>query len=80
MTVVLGRHNLQSKRERSSVHRNVSEIHVHPAWDPTSVKWDADLAILLLDEPVSFERFVQPACVPNKLSIEDYIEGTVVKI
>lgn len=58
--------------------RDVKSIHVHPEWKVDAEKWDADLAILVLDEAVLFTRFIQPVCLPANLAIEKYDDGTVV--
>lgn len=49
----------------------VSNIHMHPDWNPEAneiKKYDADIAVLILDNPVFYTPFVQPIClVPREL-------------
>lgn len=74
----LGRYNLDAQAERGAVARDVKSIHVHPEWKVNSEKWDADLAVLVLTEAVSFTQYIQPVCVPASAAIDHYDEGTVV--
>lgn len=79
----LGRHNLTSTREPNAVVRKVQAIHVHPDWTTNIYgdKWDADLAILLLDNPVEFSNVIQPVCLPqNWDKFKTIEEGTLVII
>lgn len=79
--MLLGKYDLKSELERGSVQRNVSEIILHPNWRYASEKWDADLAMLVLESPVSFSTFIQPVCLPKEIDNienEQYKSGTVV--
>lgn len=78
IVVFLGRYDLESKAEKGSTTREVSSIHVHPEWKIKSDKWDADLALLVLNEIVTFTNFIQPVCVPANKTVEKYDDGTVV--
>lgn len=44
--------------------RTPQEIHVHDDYDP--VKYDADIAMVLLDRPVELTSRVQPICLPSE--------------
>ncbi|XP_077509024.1 limulus clotting factor C-like [Amblyomma americanum] len=44
--------------------RMPQEIHVHDDYDP--VKYDADIAMVLLDRPVELTSRVQPICLPSE--------------
>ena len=45
----------------------ISEIIVHPRWlDPINHYYTyADIAIVKIDEPLTFDADVQPACLPS---------------
>ena len=43
--------------------RTVKEIHVHPQYN--SVTFRNDIAILRVDRPFIFNKYVQPACLPG---------------
>lgn len=51
--------------------RRAKEIHVHPFYDP--VVYDADIALVLLDEPVELTTRVQPVCLPTERSTRQNI-------
>lgn len=73
----LGAYNLTDKNERGVIERNVAEIFIHPDWDVYDNKFDADIAILLLSENITFTYDIQPVCIPGDGVIENII-GTVV--
>lgn len=79
LSVLLGRHDLTEEFEDGSVYRTVKDMWIHPEWRILSDKYDADLAVLVLSEPVEFSQYVQPVCLPQDLSVNSKIEGTVVR-
>lgn len=76
--VLVGAYDLTSKNERGVLQRNVSEIYVHPEWNSQSENYDADLAVLLLSESVTFSDYIQPVCVPSDDTVIDGASGSVV--
>ncbi|XP_037040377.1 protein artichoke-like [Bradysia coprophila] len=72
LTVRLGAYNLTATNESGVVNRNVTQIHVHPDWNVLEEKYDADIAILVLNENVTFSSQIRPVCVPMD---DDTIEG-----
>lgn len=77
-TVVLGRHDLSSSALGAQT-RTIDQVIVHPLWKTNETKYNADLALLVLDEDVDFTEFVQPVCLtsaPEIMSSEDgYVVG-----
>ncbi|XP_049271208.1 clotting factor C-like [Rhipicephalus sanguineus] len=51
--------------------RTLSEIHVHDDFDPA--KYDADIAMVLLDRPVELSSRVQPICLPSERTSQSNI-------
>lgn len=49
----------------------MSEIHIHTDWKPKDIRWDADLAVLVLKSSVKFSNFIQPVCLTVAESIND---------
>lgn len=78
VTALLGRFNIASKIEEGSVHRQVLLIQVHEDWNSSSDKFDADLAILYLKEPVEFSRYIKPICLSYDSNIENIKHGEIV--
>ncbi|XP_054281031.1 serine protease gd-like [Macrosteles quadrilineatus] len=79
VVVYLGKYNLQQWEESHSVIKEVVEIHIHPDFD--SNKYTADIALLQLKTPVTYNMFIQPVCLwsqpPDLELIVGHI-GTVV--
>lgn len=74
----LGKYDLRIKNETGSRSHSIREIVIHPDWRFNHHKFDADIAILLLEEPTEFSSFVQPICLPAKNSDDVIGTGTVV--
>lgn len=77
--VLLGRHNLALRAERSSEIRNVEKIIVHEKWKFYTTKYDADIAILFMDRSVTFSHSIRPICITNSQAALNLSEGTVVR-
>lgn len=77
VAVRLGAYNITEENETGAVQRNVSNIYVNPDWKPYGDKYDADLAILVLSENVTFSLFIQPICVPAN---DVVIDGAVIDL
>jgi len=71
ITVQFGRFN---SSEEASHLRGISNVTIHPDWRPLKDNYDADLAVILLSEPIEFTNEIQPICVPT-LAEADSIEG-----
>lgn len=78
IVVFLGRHSLSSTLETDSVTENVKDILVHPDWKTENKKYDADFAILVLEQAVEFSHFIQPVCLTDDFAIAEYEDGFVV--
>lgn len=78
ITVRLGAYNLTDPGEKDAVNRNVMQIFVHPDWNVTDEKYDADIAVLVLDANLTFSNHIRPICMPPADYLIDGIVGTVV--
>jgi len=57
----------------------VKEIVNHPSWNPNTASFDADIAVLELDDEITFTKFIQPICLINPGSdVESMMNGIVV--
>lgn len=77
MSVLLGRHEL-TPGMTGAQRRTVDQVIVHPMWRTDEKKYDADLALLVLDEYVEFTVFVQPICLTSAPEIMLCEDGYVV--
>ncbi|NWH63789.1 OVCH2 protein, partial [Geococcyx californianus] len=60
--VVTGLHDLTEKEYRQK--RSVKQYIVHPSFNKTTM--DSDIALLQLAEPLEFNHYVRPVCLPAK--------------
>jgi len=81
--VVVGRHSLKHM-DRETRRHNVKRVIVHPKWvGDYSNEMSNDMALIELSTPMSFNEFVQPACLPDAVSSNPsslYEPGTMVLI
>lgn len=66
---MLGAHNVKQSYEKGRTTVNVKTIHIHNDWNPYIDQYDADIAIIVLEVEVKFNRFIQPICIPEAGSI-----------
>lgn len=78
IVVVLGRHNISRRLEVGSEIRGIQEIKVHPRWNPSEPKFEADVAVLMLDRAVQFSELIQPVCLTVEPEISEREAGYVV--
>lgn len=74
----IGAYDLKDKRNGNVAERTISEVNVHQDWKYKDIKYDADLAILVLSQSVKFSDYIQPVCLTADTTIQDEIKGTVV--
>lgn len=68
-TFYLGKHNiLELNSEQNFVVSGVSQLIVHPEWNPRDDKYDADIAIAVLLRTIEFTKFVKPICLWSSTS------------
>lgn len=70
-----GEHNLFFD-EGNEQQRNISEVFVHPKYDPVTV--DNDIALLKLRQPLKINKHVSPVCLPKDTDVmKDNARGTI---
>ena len=55
--IVAGEHDLSRNSPAEQI-RNIGQHVIHPGWD--SKTWENDIALLMLDRPLSFDQFTKP--------------------
>lgn len=75
LKVYLGKYYRDDNKDDAMVQiRKPQDIHVHGDYD--TVKFDSDIALILLDEPVELTSRVQPVCLPtNRSTEENLVDG-----
>ncbi|XP_068801291.1 ovochymase-2 isoform X2 [Struthio camelus] len=61
-TVVTGLHDLAEQEYRQK--RTIKQFIIHPSFNKTTM--DCDIALLRLAEPLEFNHYVRPVCLPAK--------------
>lgn len=64
--VKLGRYDLSQQYERGAIDAYPSEIIVHSDWKALTLNYDADIAIIKLTSPVTFNDLIYPICLPSE--------------
>jgi len=62
--VILGHNNLTKISPFEQI-KNASDIKLHPNWKKIDGNYDSDIAVLTLDESVTFTEYVRPNCLPT---------------
>jgi len=65
-SIHFGRINLTNEEEEEhSQVRKIIDVVIHDDWNTMSDDYDADIAVLRLDKPVSFNKRIQAVCLPT---------------
>lgn len=59
----IGKHNLIQWNEEGFEKRGAELFKVHPDWNPDDIKYDADIALIKMDSPVKYTKFIRPICL-----------------
>ena len=53
-------------RELNETHLRIASVHPHPQYDSSSgINFNHDIALIKLHEPLTFNKFVMPLCLPE---------------
>lgn len=63
--VLLGAQHLDKLNEIGQVTVEVNKILVHSTWNPQVERYNADIAVLILEQDVIFSSYIQPVCLPK---------------
>lgn len=64
--MILGAHNISKRIEPGRNNVAVKTIKVHDKWNPSTVEFEGDLAMLKLSNPVTFTEFIKPVCIADR--------------
>ena len=73
----IGKHNLIQWNEEGFEKKGAKSFRVHPDWKPDDVKYDADLALIEMDSPVKYTKFIRPICLWSGPSEIEKVVGQV---
>jgi len=70
---------LSKRNEKGRISVDVQSVRLHPDWNPIVDSYDADIAILKLEDEVLFTNFIQPIClIEPESDVATLNEGMVV--
>lgn len=82
IVVRLGAYNITANNEENAVNRSVTDIRIHPEWNVDNDEYDADVAVIVLNQTVTYTDFIKPVSLPADGVIVKSetinIEGTIV--
>lgn len=74
----IGRLNISpSVDEPRAIKSDIKRTILNPAWNPKDTRFDADIAILVLKNPIEYSEVTQPVCLPNPTYSPIQTTGTV---
>ena len=77
----IGKNDLHSDSEKGSIKVGAKKFLIHPDWKVAETDFDADIAIVILDQFVRYSEFIRPICLwtgnPDVREIEKEV-GTLV--
>lgn len=78
ITIWMGRININATLEPGWQSRQVNEIIIHPSWNISDYRFDADIAILVMNHEVEFSQFIRQVCLDDDPGLDLMLDGTVV--
>ena len=75
---MLGGLDISNLSDDQWVRRDISKVDIHPEWNPATVKYDADIAVLTMSQAVQLSDYIQIVCLPSKNEQVSDVDGSVV--
>ena len=61
--VYLGKNDLDNFNEPDSVKKEIEKFVIHPKWNPFDIRYEADIAIIIMDSDVKYSDYIIPICL-----------------
>lgn len=75
---LLGVYNLNNSIEIGRTPYAIQSVNIHPEWSSHSENFDADIAVLVLETEVTYNKYILPSCVAFSGSNEAAITKGIV--
>lgn len=74
---MFGAYNLDDSYEDGIYSKVPSEVKIHPDWNPDTIRYKADIAAILLEEALTYTKYIRPVCLPafELTADEGYVSG-----
>lgn len=77
VSCTLGKFDLSDRKDDELVNSLVFDIYAHPDWNNAKDSNDADIAVVLLMDAITFSETIQPVCLPTQ-SFEPEVGSVVI--
>lgn len=67
---------MSRRNENGQKFASVKSIHIHEKWNAATNDFAGDIAVIKLNEPVSFTSYIKPVCIATSGSSQ--VNGTVI--
>jgi hypothetical protein len=78
LRIHIGVYNIDNPLNQTITINKVKEAKIHPNWDFSSQRYDADIAVIKMTDVVTFTNFVQRIALPSTNLAVENVEGFVV--
>jgi len=76
--VKLGAYDLADPYESHTFITTPAEIIIHKRWNASSDRFNDDIAVILLDENISYSKFIKPICIADIEEVREATQGLAV--
>lgn len=73
--MLVGKHHLNTDQDEDYFIFLIREFKVHPKWNPSRINYDGDIAVAILESPITFQQNVKPICLPIRRDDSEDIVG-----
>lgn len=75
--MIFGAYDLGELFQTGLISMSPEKILIHPDWNPSNRRYDADIAALIVEDEVPYTSYIRPICLPtNELNAkEGYVTG-----
>jgi hypothetical protein len=63
LLLLLGAVNIEDQWEEGRLVMSPSEVVIHDNWNPSTVRFNDDIAILIMEQNIQFTNFIRPICL-----------------
>jgi hypothetical protein len=75
--MLFGAYNIDDPYEEEKTIRTPSKIIIHDDWNPSTERFNDDIAILMMERDVHFTNFIKPICLWNSIVEPSANDGIV---
>lgn len=75
--MLFGVHDLNNRNQNGVYSASASSIVMHPDWNPYGERYDADIAVINVEDEIPYTRFIKPICIAsNEMQVtEGWVTG-----